>query len=661
MPSRLTRSPAFRPKPGEIPDQPGVYRFSDGDGRVIYVGKAKSLRSRLNSYFGDPAGLHHRTATMVATARQVDWTVVQTEVEALQLEYSWIKEFDPRFNVKYRDDKSYPWLAVTMSEEFPRVMVGRGAQKKGTRYFGPYSHAWAIRETVDLVLRVFPMRSCRPGVFKNHRQLGRPCLLGYIGKCSAPCIGRVSPEEHREIAEDFCQFIGGQAAPLIRRLEREMREASAQLEFEKAAVLRDDIGALQQAMEKNAIAFTDGTDADVIALAEDPLEVAVQIFHVRQGRVRGERGWVADRVDDADTAELIENFLLQLYAGADETGGIPREILVPTLPTSLESLSQLLSEQRGSAVHIRVPQRGDKRTLMETVARNAEEALVRHKTTRAGDLSTRNRALEEIQQALELETPPLRIECFDISNLQGTEVVASMVVFEDGLPRKSEYRRFVIRGVDGQNDVAAMHEVITRRFRRLLDDRRSMQAPPGNASAGDDGPLLIDPTTGAPRKFAYAPSLVVVDGGPPQVAAAAAAMTELSIDDVALCGLAKRLEEVWLPDSDDPVILSRTSEGLYLLQRVRDEAHRFAITHHRSRRSKSMVESLLDDVPGLGEVRRKALISHFGSLKKLRAATVEEIASVPGFGPKTALAIKVQLDRKPQREAVNTATGEILS
>ncbi len=660
MPIRLTRSPAFRPKPGEIPDQPGVYRFSDGDGRVIYVGKAKSLRSRLNSYFADPAGLHHRTATMVATARHVEWTVVQTEVEALQLEYSWIKEYDPRFNVKYRDDKSYPWLAVTMAEEFPRVMVGRGAKKKGNRYFGPYSHAWAIRETMDLVLRVFPMRSCRPGVFKNHKQLGRPCLLGYIGKCSAPCVGRVTPEEHREIAEDFCQFIGGHAAPLIKGLEREMRSASEDLEFERAAVLRDDIGALQRAMEQNAIVFADGTDADVIALAEDPLEVAVQIFHVRGGRVRGERGWVADRVDDGGTDQLIENFMLQLYADADEDSGIPREILVPVLPSSLESLTQLLSEQRGSAVHIRAPQRGDKRTLMETVARNASEALVRHKTTRAGDLSTRNRALEEIQEALDLPSPPLRIECYDISNLQGTEVVASMVVFEDGLPRKSEYRRFVIRGVDGQNDVAAMHEVITRRFRRLLDERRPGVVDDGSGST-EEGPLLIDPTTGAPRKFAYAPALVVVDGGPPQVAAAAAAMTELGIDDVALCGLAKRLEEVWLPDLEEPVILSRTSEGLYLLQRIRDEAHRFAITHHRNRRSKSMVESLLDDVPGLGEVRRKALIGHFGSLKKLRAASIDEIAAVPGFGLKTAEAIKVKLDAQPQREAVNTATGEILN
>ncbi len=655
----------YRPAPGSIPDQPGVYRFSDADGRVIYVGKAKSLRSRLNSYFADLGSLHNRTRSMVLTATKVDWTVVQTEVEALQLEYSWIKEFDPRFNVKYRDDKSYPWLAVTLSEEIPRVMVGRGPKRKGNRYFGPYSHAWAIRETVDLLLRVFPMRSCRPGVFKNHKQLGRPCLLGYIGKCSAPCIGRVTPEEHRSIVDDFCQFMAGQAAPMIKRLEREMRTASDELEFEKAARIRDDIGALQRAMEQNAIVFRDGTDADVIALAEDPLEVAVQIFHVRGGRVRGERGWVADRFDESGTGDLVEQFLLQLYADADPTSPdrdvVPREILVPELPASADSLTELLSEARGSAVSIRVPQRGDKRSLMETVTRNAGQTLIRHKTTRAGDLSTRNRALEEIQEALELPTAPLRMECFDISNLQGTEVVASMVVFEDGLPRKSEYRRFVIRHVDGQNDVAAMHEVITRRFRRLIDDRAAMAQTHPAGDVDEDGPLLIDPTTGAPRRFAYAPSLVVVDGGPPQVAAAAQAMDELGISDVALCGLAKRLEEVWLPDLEEPVILPRTSEGLYLLQRLRDEAHRFAITHHRSRRSKSMVESVLDQVPGLGEVRRKALMTHFGSLKKLRSASVEEIAAVPGFGSKSAAAIKAALASQPQREAINTATGEILS
>ena len=434
----LTQRPgeAYRPASGSIPDQPGVYRFSDADGRVIYVGKAKSLRSRLNSYFADPASMLSRTRSMVATAAKVDWTVVQTEVEALQLEYSWIKEYDPRFNIKYRDDKSYPWLAVTLSEEFPRVMVGRGPKRKGTRYFGPYSHAWAIRETVDLLLRVFPMRSCRPGVFKNHKQLGRPCLLGYIGKCSAPCIGRVDEAEHRAIVDDFCQFVGGQAAPMIKRLEREMRTASDAQEYERAARLRDDIGALQRAMEQNAVVFRDGTDADVIALAEDPLEVAVQIFHVRGGRIRGQRGWVAERFDDSGTDVLIEQFLLQLYAEADPTttdrDAVPREILVPVLPSSAESLTRMLTERRGSGVALRVPQRGDKRSLMETVARNANETLIKHKTTRAGDLSTRNRALEEIQEALELPTPPLRMECFDISNLQGTEVVASMVVFEDG-------------------------------------------------------------------------------------------------------------------------------------------------------------------------------------------------------------------------------------
>jgi excinuclease ABC subunit C len=446
---------------------------------------------------------------------------------------------------------------------------------------------------------------------------------------------------------------------MIKRLEREMRAASDAQEYERAARLRDDIGAMQRAMEQNAVVLRDGTDADVIALAEDPLEVAIQIFHVRGGRVRGQRGWVADRFDESGSDVLIEQFLLQLYAEADTTtidrDAIPREILVPVLPSSHESLTRLLSERRGAHVDIRVPQRGDKRALLETVGRNASETLVKHKTTRAGDLSTRNRALEEIQEALELDTPPLRIECFDISNLQGTEVVASMVVFEDGLPRKSEYRRFVIRHVEGQNDVAAMHEVITRRFRRLIDDR-----VPADREAAD-GPLLIDPVTGAPRKFSYAPSLVVVDGGPPQVAAAAKALDELGISDVALCGLAKRLEEVWLPDVNEPVILPRTSEGLYLLQRLRDEAHRFAITHHRSRRSKSMVESLLDQVPGLGEVRRKALISYFGSLKKLRAASVAEIGAVPGFGPKMAVAIKQALETQPRGEAINMATGEVTS
>src|SRR6478736_4049366 len=628
----------YRPRPGEIPTDPGVYRFRDEQGRVIYVGKAKSLRPRLSSYFQDLGNLHPRTHQMVTTAASVDWTVVNTEVEALALEYSWIKEFDPRFNVKYRDDKSYPWLAVTVGEEFPRVMVGRGAKRKGTRYFGPYSHAWAIRETVDLLLRVFPMRSCSNGVFKRSSQIGRPCLLGYIDKCAAPCVGNVTAEEHREIVDDFCDFMGGQTTAFVKRVEREMYAASDALDFEKAARLRDDLGALHKALEKQAVVLGDGTDADVIALAEDPLEVAVQIFYVRGGRIRGQRGWVADRVDEGGTPELVEDFLLQLYAGDADT--IPREILVPALPPDLETFEQLLGDLRGSRVAIRVPQRGDKKTLQETVARNALQALALHKTRRASDLTTRNRALEEIQTALELDEVPLRIECYDVSNLQGTEVVASMVVFEDGLARKSEYRRFVIKGVDGQNDVASMHEVITRRFRRLLDEQARSETV-----EGEGGPMLVDPETGRPRKFAYAPGLVVVDGGPPQVAAAQRALDELGIDDIPVCGLAKRLEEVWLPEQEDPVILRRSSEGLYLLQRLRDEAHRFAITHHRSRRSKSMVESLLDDVPGLGEVRRKTLLKHFGSLRKLRAATIAEIALVPGIGERTAIAIKAAVEQ----------------
>ncbi len=652
----------YRPAPGSIPTSPGVYRFRDEHRRVIYVGKAKNLRARLTSYFQDLANLHSRTRTMVTTAAGVEWTVVNTEVEALQLEYSWIKEYDPRFNVKYRDDKSYPWLAVTLNEEVPRVMVGRGAKKRGVRYFGPYSHAWAIRETVDLLLRVFPMRSCSNGVFKRSAQIGRPCLLGYIGKCSAPCVGRVSPEEHRQVVDDFCDFMGGQTTAFVKRLEKEMYAASAEMDFERAARLRDDIGALNRAMEKQAVVLGDGTDADVIAFAEDPLEVAVQIFYVRGGRIRGQRGWVADKVDDAETGDLVERFLLQLYDG--ETGeAIPREVLVPALPDDRPVLEEWLGGRRGSKVALRVPQRGDKKALQDTVARNAHQALGLHKTKRASDLTTRNRALAEIQQALDLPEVPLRIECYDISNLQGTEVVGSMVVFEDGLARKSEYRRFVVRGVEGQNDVASMHEVITRRFRRLLDERAESGAVDGGGDE-DQGPMLIDPETGRPKKFAYVPGLVVVDGGPPQVAAAQRALDELGIDDIPVCGLAKRLEEVWLPSQEDPVILPRTSEGLYLLQRIRDEAHRFAITHHRNRRSKSMVESLLDDVPGLGEIRRKSLLRQFGSLRKLRGATVDEIAAVPGIGPRTAEAIRSALDQQDastRAVSVNTATGEIIS
>ncbi|MFB7122432.1 excinuclease ABC subunit UvrC [Kitasatospora xanthocidica] len=649
----------YRPAPGAIPTSPGVYKFRDAHGRVIYVGKAKSLRPRLSSYFQDLAGLHPRTATMVTTAASVEWTVVATEVEALQLEYSWIKEYDPRFNVKYRDDKSYPELAVTLNEEYPRVQVMRGAHKKGVRYFGPYGHAWAIRETVDLLLRVFPVRTCSNGVFKRARQVGRPCLLGYIGKCAAPCVGKVSADEHRALAEDFCDFMAGRTGNYLRRLEDEMQEAAAELEYEKAARLRDDIGALKRAMEKNAIVLADATDADLLALAEDELEAAVQIFHVRGGRVRGQRGWVTDKVEDVDTAGLVEHALQQLYGGGES---VPREVLVPALPEPAEPVREWLGGLRGSQVDLRVPQRGDKKDLMATVQRNAQQALALHKTKRASDLTTRSRALQEIADALELDSVPLRIECYDISHLQGEDVVASMVVFEDGLARKSEYRRFQIRGFEGQDDVRSMHEVISRRFRRYLQERE--QTGEWAVPEEDDPDTAAGGTRdeeGRPKRFAYPPQLLVVDGGQPQVAAARRALDELGIDDVALCGLAKRLEEVWLPGEDDPVVLPRSSEGLYLLQRVRDEAHRFAISYQRNKRSKRLTAGELDSVPGLGETRRRALLKHFGSLKKLRAATVDELCEVPGIGRRTAQTVAEALSsRTPAAPAVNTATGEII-
>ena len=628
----------YRPAPGSVPDSPGVYRFRDERGRVIYVGKAKSLRSRLNSYFADFSGLHPRTQTMLQTAAGVDWTMVATEVEALQLEYSWIKEFDPRFNVRYRDDKSYPYLAVTLNEEVPRVMVMRGAKRRGVRYFGPYSHAWAIRETVDLLLRVFPVRTCSAGVLKRARQIGRPCLLGYIEKCSAPCVGRVSEVEHRLLAEDFCDFMAGNTTRFIKRLEREMRVASDAMEYERAARLRDDIRALQRALEKQAVVLGDTTDCDVVAFAEDQLEAAAQVFYVRGGRIRGQRGWVVDKVEAVTTGELVEHFLTQIYSESD---AVPREVLVPEQPPEPAAMTELLTEQRGGPVTIRVPRRGDKRSLLETVERNAKEALKQHKTRRASDLTTRSKALQEIQEALELDQAPLRIECYDVSNLQGTNVVASMVVYEDGLARKGEYRRFSVKAVEGQDDVRSIHEVVGRRFRRYLEEREATGELDTLGEPETGGP--IDPETGRPRKFAYPPNLVVIDGGAPQVAAAQRALDELGIDDIAVCGLAKRLEEVWLPGDDEPVILPRTSEGLYLLQRIRDEAHRFAITFHRAKRSKSMTVSELDNIPGLGPTRRTALLKHFGSLRRLKRATPDQIAEVPGIGRRTAETIAAAL------------------
>ncbi|MFX0538723.1 excinuclease ABC subunit UvrC [Ornithinimicrobium sp. Y1847] len=654
----------YRPRPGEIPTEPGVYRFRDQHGRVIYVGKARSLRPRLSSYFQDLSALHPRTRQMVTTGASVEWTVVRNEVEALQLEYSWIKEFDPRFNVKYRDDKSYPYLAVTMGEDYPRAMVMRGAKRPGTRYFGPYTHAWAIRETLDTLLRVFPLRTCSKGVFRRAEQAGRPCLLGYIDKCSAPCVGRVSAEEHREIAEDFCDFMAGDAARFVRRIEGQMKAASAELDFETAARLRDDVEALRRALERSAVVLPDATDADVYALADDELEVAVQVFHVRGGRIRGQRGWVSEKGAE-DLGSIVEHLLQQVYGG-ERGEDVPREVLVPVLPSAAEDVEEWLSGLRGARVRVRVPQRGDKRTLMQTVARNAEQALARHKVARSGDLTLRSQALQELQELLDLEEAPLRIESFDISHVQGTDVVGSMVVFEDGLARKSEYRRFIVREGTG-DDTAAMHEVLTRRFRHLVrQPGESASIPASGEVAADAAGAVVgaepveDEANPQREKFRYPPNLVVVDGGLPQVEAAQSALVEVGVSDVTVIGLAKRLEEVWLPGQSFPVVLPRTSEGLYLLQRVRDEAHRFANTFHRQRRSRSMTTSALDGIPGLGPARQQALLARFGSVKSLRKAEPEELQEVPGIGPAVAAAVLDRLRGGQGAPAVNLTTGEVL-
>ena len=697
----------YRPAPGEIPTSPGVYRFLDMEGRVIYVGKAKNLRARLSSYFQDQAALHPRTQKMVTTACAVEWTVVGTEVESLALEYSWIKEFNPRFNVMYRDDKSYPYLAVTMQEAYPRAQVVRGARRTGTRYFGPFVQAWSIRETLDQLLRVFPVRSCSAGVFKRARASGRPCLLGYIDKCSAPCVGRISELDHRELAEDFCSFMAGRTGPYLRELEDRMRLAAGNLEFEKAARLRDDAEALRKVIERNAVVLPDATDADVFGLVRDELTAAVQVFHVRGGRVRGQRGWVIDLVEETTDAELVERLLQQVYgdladpsgAGAPERSGpttslgvggrapvaaparaqprgasarrsdaaaatsiddvahtattaVPREVLVPALPADAPAVRAWLAGLRGGGVELRVPVRGDKAALMGTVRKNAEEALRLHKTRRAGDLTRRSAALEELAGALDLPEAPLRIECYDISHTHGAHQVGSMVVFEDGAPRKSDYRRFTVRGRDGTgaiDDTAAMREVLTRRFKRLLAEQGAEPAGTDGGTAGTASPAAsgpIDPGTGRPRRFSYAPGLVVVDGGLPQVNAARTALDELGVD-VPLIGLAKRLEEVWVPGEEFPVVLARTSPALHLLQHLRDESHRFAITHHRARRSAAMTRSALDDVPGLGPARQAALLKEFGSVKRLRAATAERIASVRGIGPTLAATILTHLNPVP--------------
>ena len=647
---------SYRPASGDIPTEPGVYRFRDEHGRVVYVGKAKNLRNRLNSYFAAPERLAPKTYAMVHTATSVEWTVVGSELESLQLEYTWIKEYKPRFNIAFRDDKSYPYLAVTMRDKFPRAQVMRGDRKKGVRYFGPYSQVWAIRETLDALLRVFPVRTCSPGVFKRAEASGRPCLLGYIDKCSAPCVGRISPEEHRNLADGLCRFMAGGAEKFIAELTTDMKDAAANMDFERAAVLRDDIVALTKAFERNAVVLSDSTDADLFAFVQDELEAAVQVFFVRGGRIRGQRGWIVEKVNDGSEGELIEQLLVRLYGEAaahvasasstlaEETDAnrheIPRQILVPVLPDNTEQLREWLSGVRGAKVSIAVPQRGDKAELMKTVAENARHSLALHKSRRAGDITTRSASLVELQEALELPEPLMRIECYDISHVQGTNVVASMVVFEDGLPAKSAYRKFSVSGDAARDDTASMYDVITRRFKRYLTEQQQ-RAQAGPQRSGE---VASDAHAQEPAKFAYPPNLVLVDGGPPQVAAAQAALSDLGVVDVHVAGIAKRLEELWLPDDDFPVILPRNSQALFLVQRIRDEAHRFAITFHRSKRGKAMVASALDAVPGLGPAKREALITHFGSLKKLKAASADELTQVQGVGPSLASKIREHFD-----------------
>lgn len=657
------RGPQWRPKTSDIPRDPGVYRFRDEQGRVIYVGKAKNLRSRLTSYFQDASALHPRTALMVSEAASVQWTVVGTEVAALTLEYQWIKQFDPRFNVMYKDDKSYPYLSVSMGEEFPRVAISRDARRSGTRYFGPYTKVWAIRETIDLLLPTFPIRSCSGPVFRRAQAQDRPCLLGYIDRCSAPCVGRISAEEHRDLAAELCSFMDGDTRPFIRRLQEEMAQAAENLDFEAAAKKRDELLALEKVQEKNTVALPSEVNADLFCLVADDFDASVQAFFVRGGRIRGTRGWVVERVDDRSESALLRDLLEQVYApriaernssqrrqrnapvSVDDVAHtpvdvIPPEVLVSTSPADLLDLEAVLSEGRGSTVRVRVPRRGRKRELMETVRANAVEALKLHKTRRVGDITQRSLALEELQRSLGLARAPLRIECFDISHTAGTNRVASMVVFEDGAPRKDAYRTFNIRGDEAEtaDDTAAMSEVLSRRFRRARIDAAQADEPGGEVSVSQ----AVDPDSGRPRRFAYTPDLLVVDGGLPQVNAAHRALADAGVS-IPVVGLAKRLEEVWVPGQPYPVILPRTSPGLYLLQHLRDESHRFAIRSHRKRRGKAQTASALDAVPGLGPSRQKALLRHFGSVKRIREATAEEVASVPGIGPKMAEVLATHL------------------
>ena len=609
---------SFRPKSSEIPTSPGVYRFLDENGRVLYVGKAKNLRARLGSYFAPINSLQEKTRRMVTSSRDVNWTIVKTEFEALQLEFTWIKEFNPPFNVRFKDDKSYPYLAITMADKTPRVFITRNREIKGAKYFGPYTQAWAIRDTLDSLLKVYPIRSCSSGVFNTAKSTNRPCLLADIGKCSAPCVSRVSPERHKELAKGFTDFLQSGDETHVESLRARMLSASDENNFELAAKLRDNIYALETVLEKSTVVFTDQTDADLFGIADDELAAAVSLFRVRGGRIRGVMGWVVDKELERDQTELVE-YLLQNVYGKDATfaSDVPREVLVPVLPTDADALGQWLSEIRGAKVDLRIPQRGDKRALAETALTNARHALGLYKMRRTADFSARSEALTELQKALNLTTAPLRIECFDVSHLGGTGIVSSMVVFEDGLPKKSLYRKFNIES--SSDDTESLYQTLSRRLKYLV------------AGVEDNE-----------NKFSYRPGLLVVDGGQPQVNAAARALADSGVTDLAVIGLAKRLEEIWLPNNPFPVILPRGSEALFLLQRVRDEAHRFAITAQRKQR-KSSIATELETIEGLGEKRVSALLRRFGSAKRLRLASVEEIAEVAGIGPFLAASIAQRL------------------
>lgn len=639
-------TPEQRPRTSEIPEEPGVYRFRNDQGRVIYVGKAKNLRARLTSYFQE--NLHERTARMVQEATSVDWTIVATEVDALQLEWTWIKSEDPKYNVRFKDDKSYPYLAITTGESIPRVFVARAPKKKGVRYLGPFPNAGALRLVVDQVLRTFPVRTCAPGVLRQAVASGRPCLLGHIEKCSAPCVNQVTVEEHKQKISEFISFFSRDPAPYIRRVQKEMESAAAAEEFERAAKLRDDLIALELALETSTVVLPDDTDADFISLVEGEIEIGATIFSVRHGRIRGQRSVVMERDFDKSSADLYRQLVQDVYS--DLTQEIPREICMPQLPEGAKDLEEWLAISRNEKTSFKVPQRGDKVSLLEIVTRNASEALLRHQLLRSSDISKRAQALSELQDALALQVAPLRIECYDISHIQGTHAVGSMVVFEDGAPRKSEYRRFEIRE-GGGDDLASMSEVLTRRLRRLKDEESVDRAE--EIAAGLQA-----------RRFSYRPQLIVVDGGRTQVDAAAKILEREGFGDIALVGLAKRLEEIWRPADARPVILPRKSESLFLLQRLRDESHRFAITYHRSKRGRAMIESLLDEIPGLGEGRRAALLESFASMKALRRASEAQISQVPGVGPAIAARIVAWFVAESAREetqAVDMGTGEILS